>query len=320
MTKLPPQADLAMFVRRFLSAPLACSPEFRARLYAFLRTPVPLTRAGMRALWGLGDDEPAYVLDNNGLARIPISGALVNRSSALTGCFGLTTYEDLADTFAEALADPAAAGIVLDVDSPGGEVDGLFDLVDEIYSARGRKPLAAIIGGSAYSAAYALASAASRVYVSRTGGVGSIGILTEHADYSAMLEQLGIRVTAIFAGDRKNDASPWEPLSPEARAEIQKQVDSLNELFAQTVARDRGMSTSAVLGQQAAIYLGVSGAMSSGLADVVMSPADATTDFASRVRSSASTRLGITGARHAQTSPSSALVAAAVRGANAYRS
>ncbi|TOL42864.1 serine peptidase, partial [Vibrio parahaemolyticus] len=71
-------------------------------------------------------------------------------------------------------------GICLDIDSPGGEVAGCFDLVDLIYELRGKKPIYAILSENAYSAAYAIASAADKIYVPRTGGVGSVGVIVIH--------------------------------------------------------------------------------------------------------------------------------------------
>ena len=96
--------------------------------------------------------------------------------------------------------------MLLDVDSPGGEVGGLFDLADEVFSVREKKPCYAIANDEAFSAAYALASSAHRLFVTSTGGVGSVGVIAIHMDQSGWDEKVGRKYTAVFAGARKNDS------------------------------------------------------------------------------------------------------------------
>ncbi|EKB0247321.1 S49 family peptidase, partial [Escherichia coli] len=114
--------------------------------------------------------------------------------------------------FLTALNDPDVKGICLDIDSPGGEVAGCFDLVDTIFACRGQKPVHAILSESAYSAAYALASAADRILVPRTGGVGSVGVIYVHCDMSRQMKDEGLNVTIITCGSRKAETSPLRPL------------------------------------------------------------------------------------------------------------
>jgi ClpP class serine protease len=92
------------------------------------------------------------------------------------------------------MADPRVRGVILDVDSSGGEVGGLFDLVDQIgaIKAASQKPLWAVANEGALSAAYAIASTADRLYVTRTGEVGSIGVVAVHVDESGADEQAGL--------------------------------------------------------------------------------------------------------------------------------
>ena len=120
------------------------------------------------------------------------------------------------------MADPSVRGVVLDVDSSGGEVGGLCDLVEQIrgIKAASGKPLWAVANESALSAAYAVASAADRVYVTRTGEVGSIGVVAVHIDESGADAKAGLAWTFVFAGDRKIDGNAHEPLSERARATI----------------------------------------------------------------------------------------------------
>jgi ClpP class serine protease len=131
--------------------------------------------------------------------------------------------------------------------------------------------MTAILNESAYSAAYAIASAAHRVTVPRTGGVGSVGVICMHADYSAAIKDAGIKITVIKYGDKKGDGMAEVKLSGSALEKLQNDVDTMGELFVETVARNRGLGVSKVRGMQAACYLGKEG-VDIGLADDIITP------------------------------------------------
>ena len=149
---------------------------------------------------------------------IQVEGTLVQKLGTLRPYSGMTGYDGIRQNFLEALSDPAVEAIVLDIDSPGGEVAGCFDLVDTIYAARGEKPIWSVLSESAYSAGYAIASAADRIVVPRTGGTGSIGVISMHVDWSQALTEAGVKVTFITYGERKADGHPEIPLSGSAYA------------------------------------------------------------------------------------------------------
>jgi ClpP class serine protease len=207
------------------------------------------------------------------VALIPVAGTLVHKNGTVRPYSGMTGYDGLRQALALALDDPAVAKVALEIDSPGGDVAGLFDLVDAIYGARGDKPIWAILDEVAYSAAYALASAADRIVVPRTGGTGSIGVIAMHVDMSTMLDKAGVKVTLITSdgADRKTDGHSEIPLSAEAFAAFKAQIDAMGELFYETVARNRGLKASAVKGLKAATFLGAE-SLEVGLADDVMAP------------------------------------------------
>lgn len=209
-----------------------------------------------------------YLVTPDGIAVIGVSGTLVKKASWLDAVSGLQSYESIRAGFQDAVGDPRIQGIVLDVDSPGGEVGGLFDLADEIYSARAEKPCIAIADDDAFSAAYAIASSAQRVFVTRTGGVGSVGVIALHLDQSAFDEKAGRKYTAIYAGARKNDFNPHEPLSGSAKDELQAEIDRLYGMFAGTVARNREMKLALVRNTEAGLYYAEK-AISAGFADQV---------------------------------------------------
>jgi len=202
------------------------------------------------------------------VAVIPIHGTLVRRTSGLEAASGLASYTDIAAQIDAALASPDVAAILLDVDSPGGESGGVFDLADRIRATAQVKPVWAVANDIAFSAAYALASAASRVFVARTGGVGSIGVIAMHVDQSVKDAKDGLHYTAVFAGERKNDLNPHEPISDAAHAVLKAEVDRIYGLFVETVARHRRLDADAVRATEAGLFFG-DAAVASGLADAV---------------------------------------------------
>lgn len=215
----------------------------------------------------------------SGVARIPVEGTLVAKLGSLRPYSGMTGYDGIRAAFLMALSDPAVEAIVLDIDSPGGEVAGLFDLVDLIYQARGRKPIWAILSDCAYSAAYALASACDRIFVPRLGGVGSIGVIYMLTDISRGLDKEGVTVNIIRHGAHKAEGNPFEALSDDARQRLQAEIDVAGELFIATVARNRGLKPAAIANLNAECFTGLPGArpgaVETGLADAIAAPDEA---------------------------------------------
>jgi signal peptide peptidase SppA len=177
---------------------------------------------------------------NQNISIIPIHGVLTKRSGVFDNMLGMTSYDEIREQVTAALADDSTDTILLDIDSPGGETSGLFDLADFIYASRSQKRIWAIANDEAYSAAYAIASSAEKVFVSRTSGVGSIGVIASHIDQSLFDEKQGIKYTTVFAGNRKNDLTPHEPINFEALQGLQEEVNRLYEMFVELVARNRG--------------------------------------------------------------------------------
>jgi len=207
------------------------------------------------------DDDAAakpYKLTPEGVAVIPIRGTLMKRYSWLAAYSGLSTYEGVRRASTAALEDPQVKALLLDVDSPGGTTHGCFELADSLFQMRrsGDKPMWACANDLAASAAYALASAADRVYVTRTGGVGSIGVFALHVDQSASDEAAGLKFTYLYAGGKKIDGNPHEPLSKGARKDIQAEVDREYEMFVACVARNRGATPAQIRDTEAIVKYG----------------------------------------------------------------
>ena len=223
--------------------------------------------------------QPYALVD--GIAVIEIAGTLVHRGAWIGQSSGLTSYEGIAAQLQAAIADPGVRGIALDIDSFGGEVAGAFDLADRIRAARAQKPVHAFVAEHALSAGYVLASQADRIILPRTGAVGSIGVVALHTDMSGALDQKGIAVTLIHAGSRKIDANPYQPLPEAVHDQMQRGLEVVRFLFAETVAAGRGdrLTQTAALATEAAVFRGAD-AIAAGLADELADPVTAFRAFA----------------------------------------
>jgi len=229
----------------------------RARLTEILKVVLPRIEGQPAVMddyeeWGYAEPR----VSPEGIAVIPVVGTLVQRSFGIDAMSGVTSYEWIRCEVEKALDNPAAQAILLDIDSGGGEVSGCFDLVDFIAEAGTMKPIWAVANEAAYSAAYAIASATSRIYLPRTGGVGSIGVIAIHLDESGFDQKMGIKFTEIIAGARKADGSPFRPLSDRAESDIQAEVDRVYEIFLAIVAKGRNISIDAVRATEAGTFHG----------------------------------------------------------------
>lgn len=184
------------------------------------------------------------------VAVLPIWGIIAPRAAAFESVSspGGTGVDAFTQAFRAALADPAVGSILLEIDSPGGQVGQVPELAAEIRAARGKKPIVALANGMAASAAYWLASQADEVVVTPSGKVGSIGVYLAHEDVSAALEQEGVKVTLISAGKFKTEGNPFEPLSADALEAFQADVDAFYGMFVADVAKGRGVDVGAVSG------------------------------------------------------------------------
>lgn len=204
------------------------------------------------------------------IAVLPLMGVIARRAGMMGEASGGTSIEAFASQFRTLLADQTVGTIVLEVDSPGGVIDGVEEMAAEIYQARSVKPIVAIADTIAASAAYWIASAASELVVTPSGQVGSIGVFTEHVDESGMLEKMGVRPTLISAGKFKTEGNPYEPLSEEGQAAAQERVDEVYGMFVRAVARHRSVGVADVReGFGEGRMVGAKKALESGMVDRV---------------------------------------------------
>jgi hypothetical protein len=159
------------------------------------------------------------VVTDSGIGILPIYGALAQRAGEITpDCTEMTSYQRLGRTFDAMVADPDVRAILLEVDSPGGQVAGNFELGRDRCRAR-PKPVWAHANEIAFSGGYSLAAAAEKLYVPDTGYVGSIGVIMLHMSQAERDAKSGYKYTAIYAGAHKNDLNPhFDALGRGARA------------------------------------------------------------------------------------------------------
>jgi len=254
---------------------------------------------GAANLWHDDDDYGARLeqaehhrrqaIGRTGVEVIPVSGILVSRAAHLEMCEVMTSYEELRRQLRTAVADPMVERIVLDIDSPGGAAVGAFELAADIRAMAQQKPITGLVNFSAYSGGYLLAAACSEVVVSQTSGIGSIGVIAKHLDRSKMLENAGVKVTTVFAGDHKNDLSPHEALTDQSMKVLQDIVQESYQMFVGAIAEYRGLAVEKVIATQAGLYSGQHG-ITAGLADRLQSPQDAVDHLSRVVAESRSTR------------------------------
>ncbi|MGJ5036586.1 S49 family peptidase [Bradyrhizobium sp. HKCCYLRH3059] len=215
------------------------------------------------------------------IALISVSGPLTPRGS----WYG-SSLAQIAAQVSRAAADSDVAGIILDVDSPGGTVAGTAEAAAAVAEAAQKKPCIACVNTLAASAAYWIASQASEIVMMPSADVGSIGAMVMHVDYSKALEEAGITVTMIRSeqSPKKNEAHPFGPLSDEARANLQSRVNDAGAEFIRSVASGRRVTQAKVKDEfgQGRMF-GARDAVARGMADRVATLDQVITGMVSRV-------------------------------------
>ena len=205
-----------------------------------------------------------------GIAVLPVLGTLVRRASYIGAASGLTSYHDIEAMAEQAFADPMVKAVLLEIDSSGGEAGGVFDLAQRLQqlAQSSGKPLWAIADEAALSAAYAIASAADRLWLTRTAEVGSIGVVAVHVDESVADAKAGLNYTFLHAGAHKVDGHPHVPLPAPVAADIQADIEQLHDQFIALVAGFRRLTPEAIRDTEARVYRGEA-ALQAGLADQI---------------------------------------------------
>ena len=293
-----------LLLSEFLTTPWALMPE---RLQAM---------SGILTRWSAGEppsDETLFQVNTDrvlrdsrkqmaaasagsGIAVLPLYGVVTQRGNMVDDISGpgSTSTQQFSAVLRQMLADDTVGQILIDIDSPGGSVYGVAELASEIVKARAQKPVIAVANSLAASAAYWLGCSASEFYVTPGGEVGSIGVWQAHFDYSKALEEDGVKPTLISAGKFKVEGNPYQPLSEEARAFMQKRCDEYYGSFVRAVARGRGVGVDVVrenMGQGR--VLGAADCKACGMVDDVMPFADVVRKMQREARPAAGRRASL---------------------------
>ena len=246
--------------------PHLCTPDYAETVLAVLGDRLQIEPGMFQATEEARERVQAST--TNGVYHLPILGSMVHRGGSLDALSGIQSYQSIRANLEAALEDPNVKGIMLEFDSPGGSVAGAFDLRDFIMEAKEKKPIYAYARDTMASAAYLIGSAATKVYTSQTGSIGSIGVVAMHIDQSERNKQQGIKPTFIHAGSMKTAGNPHEPLEGEALSYLQESVNASYDMFVDAVAEARGLDDQAIRDTEARVYRGQK-AVELGLVDGV---------------------------------------------------
>ncbi len=235
-----------MTSRIWVMEPRALEEYFR-RLYA----PLDVGTVNMEQIIAAKKEgvtrESKLVIDG-GTAIISITGFLMKEVPCIFRIFGIdaTSYADIRMDIADALESEAVERIVLKIDSPGGEVAGVQEAADAIFSARTQKPINTFIEDLGASGAYWLASQGQSITANENAIVGSIGVYGVYHDSSEMAGKLGIKVHVIRSGEHKGMGVAGAEITDSQVQAVQKIIDDIAVNFASAIARGRGMERAEV--------------------------------------------------------------------------
>ncbi len=200
------------------------------------------------------------VSQRDGIAIVPITGPVFRYANMFTEISGATSLEVLARDFTAAVDDPAITSIVLNIDSPGGQANGIAEFAALVRAAS--KPVTAYVDGMAASAAYWIAAAADRIVMGKTAMAGSIGAVLS---LDAKKTPGTIEIVSSQSPNKRPDVA-----TDAGRAQIQRLVDSLAQVFVDDVAAYRGVDPDTVLAQfgQGEVFIAAD-AMARGMADEI---------------------------------------------------
>lgn len=231
----------------FANQPLA----FDSRVLGELQTAIELgdISAVKSALQFGGEDVPSSIQIIDGVAVIPVVGALRDSLDFMVRYYGAACYQVIEKEFKTVLNRSDVKAVVFWMATPGGQAVGCKRLADLIHSSRGVKPIVAYVQSMAASAGYYLAAACDKICAQSDAIVGSIGTIMTHQEVSKLAADIGYKFTVLTNEDspKKGHGNPYEPLTKESKATLQGFVDSYGQTFIADVASFRNISTEKVV-------------------------------------------------------------------------
>lgn len=177
---------------------------------------------------------PEGVLERDRIARLDIDGVI-------------TEDPELDRALADLARDSHVKAVIVRINSPGGTTFGGETIYTGLRKIGQRKPVVAVIGTLGASAGYLIALAGDRIFARETSLTGSIGVILQTAEFSALMEKLGVTAESITSGPLKDEPSPFKPMSPEGRRVLQGTIDGTYSWFVSLVSDRRKLPREAVL-------------------------------------------------------------------------
>lgn len=255
-----------------LGSPWAILPDTLLELQAIYATHLRGDKIDIEAIEArlgrpLANEQQTYTVRDGGVAVLPISGILAPKANMLMRVSGMQSMQMLAEQARSMEADPRVRSAIIAADSPGGSVLGTPALAAAVGQLAAAKSTVTVVEGKAASAMYWIGSAANAVFIEgSTDMVGSIGVVMTH-EYDPSVKTVS---KDIVAGKYKRMASGNAPLTAEAEAYLQQQVDHVYSVFVDAVAEQRGTTSAKVLDRMAdgRVFIGQQ-AIDAGLVDGV---------------------------------------------------
>ncbi len=245
-------------------------------------------------LTAVGEDDGAWEVVAVGgdrdasqrLLRIPIQGAIAESSSPIIGARGGTVSQvdhalDLAGR------DGSIAGVLFDIDSPGGGVtdsDHIWRAIEK-FKKEHHKPVIALLGDIAASGGYYIASGCDAIIARPTSITGSIGVIVSNLNFAEAAEKIGVHQEVIVSERTpyKDMLSPYRPMKDEERAILRSIVDELYDRFVDVVTEGRiALSRERVLALADGRVYSAKQALDAGLVDQIGTLDDATAELKKR--------------------------------------
>lgn len=247
---------LQHIIQAVFSEPWLIQPETHAVIRELVQTKLIdgspaefFARDPGKGLCGEAVAVPEMEVMDNGIALIPVGGVMGRKLSAFERGSGAVDTLDVSAELHEALGLDEVESIVLDIDSPGGMVNGTPELADLVAKVNRTKPVYAFTGGTMASAAYYIAAGAKQIFSTSSANIGSIGVYLPWIDSSGAFYQKGLQVDLIKSGKFKGAGFPGTSLTPEQRAHLQNRVDSIAAKFKDHVQASRQVSDESMQGQ-----------------------------------------------------------------------
>lgn len=251
----------------FLNTPWAIQPAKLQSIAAFLALKIQGGDVPQAAIDAMRHEKREPSTDGK-VAVLPIYGVLNQRINMIEAMSGGTSTEMIGRQLKALDKDPDIAAIVADFHTPGGGVFGIEETAEIISKIN--KPVFGVANSLSASAGYWLLSACEEVWITPSGEAGSIGVYSAHSYIGKALEDDGEEITLISAGKYKVEGNPFEPLSEDARKEMQRRVDEYYSMFTGSVAKYRGVQVEDVVnGYGQGRTVGAQDAVKLGLADKV---------------------------------------------------